>query len=266
MIKNAGARMRSALQDFPKSGLSMAARAMSLFSTAVAALVALCVVWAITVGTMSYLMPGQLSFTIGNPPQNKPTSIVKKRLDNNCPEIKNSTRQDPSQCTWTPRTLTPDEVAAKRKANLTPYNLIKSAIRTLCWSIPPILLAIGLLEAAKCLNGLASGQYFQASTVGHLRNFAIFGLLYVLLHPFTNLLGYIILNAIYSFQMFTWKFWPPRIPWAIFYPGPYVLSADDRWMKFIFGLLIVHYAFTLTVIATVMAKASTIVEDHAEII
>ncbi len=284
MIRNAGAMMRRTLQDVPQSGLLKAARVMSLVSVVAAAIVALCAVNVLTVWPVAYITPVNWSFDLGcvscrkglpnknfvlfgKPDPNDGAGQVEQRLDMNCSELKKKLiDQDLSKCAWTPHTLSKDEVAARNRRLLTPENLFKASIRTVLWSIPVLILARGLLEASRCLNGLAAGRYFEVDTVTHLRNFATSGLLYVLLSPCMPILGNVILHAEEAIMQLYRERWPPD-EIHYFWPVPLDFSPDNfgiakTFSEFLVGL----YALTLTIIATVMARASTIVEDHAEII
>lgn len=277
-MENAGARMQKVLQDFPGSGLSALTRLMSLVSVVAAVVVALYAVVTIVLGTMS-LMSASWSWTIGEKANGSqvvharmsvaqvvPLPTAEKRLDMNCPELRKKTGGDISKCSWSPVAPGPEEVAAASKAKQTAGNWFNAAIRPVFWSMPVFLLAMGLVEAARCLNGLAGGRYFTADTVTYLRNFAVAGLLYVLLTPAMPWLANIFCNAIAYVNTVIVQIWPPRHPHIFSMPTYFEANAVVGGVKVFSGFLICLYAFTLAVIATVMAKASVIVEDHAEII
>ena len=284
MIRNAGAMMRRTLEDAPQRGLLKVARVMSFVSAMAAALVALGAVLVLIVGPMAYFTPLRWSSDLGcakcwkavpaktfilygNPDQNNGADSVEDRLDSNCPELlKKPKDQDLSKCAWTPHRLSKEELAERFKTNFTPENLFKASVRTLLWSIPILLLARGLLEASRCLNGLSAGRYFEVATVTHLRNFATSGLFYVLLSPCVPVIGNVILHVQEAIMQFYWKLRPPGHGIHIFWPDPLDFSHENLGIgKTFSGFLVSLYALTLTIIATVMARASTIVEDHAEV-
>lgn len=278
-MKNHGAMMQKSLRDLPQGGLSLVTRIMSIASVAAAAIVVLYAVFTIVLGTIAS-MSVPLNWSIGeaqpgphgtksqfsNVAQVTSSMPVEKRLDMNCPELKKKTGGDISKCDWLAHTPDANEIAAANKAKQTPGNWFNAAIRPVFWSVPVFLLAIGLVEAARCLNGLAGGRYFSAATVTHLRNFAICGLLYVLLTPCMPAVASLFCNALIWINTLLVKHWPPNHPFTFSLPTSFEADAFLGGVKEFSGFLIGLYAFTLAVIASVMAKASAIVDDHAEII
>ena len=281
MFKNTGAILRGTLEELPHGKLALAARAMSYISALAGGLVALCAVLMISIGTMSYIMPTDLSFKCPNclltTLSNRPFALfgdparygkyVEKQLDAKCPELqKKSMDQDLSKCTWTPHTLSKEEIASEFKLYFTADNVLRASIRPLCWSIPVFLLAGGLLEASRCLKGMAIGRYFETKTVKHLQNFANSGLFFIILPLFMPTSENIVLNLLNTIQIFYWKLWPPHLPFGIIFPDNFGFGFDSGLIKTFYGFLICLYAFTMTMVATVMFKAAKIVKDHAEII
>lgn len=276
-MENAGARLQRSLQDLPQGGLSTLTRIMSIASVAAAAIVALYAVVTIVLGMISS-MSVPWTFSIGDATTGThvaqtqfttqvTTSLpVEKRLDMTCPELNKTTGGDISKCAWQPHTPGADEIAAANKAKQTPGNWFNAAIRPVFWSLPVFLLAMGLLEAARCLNGLAGARYFNADTVTHLRNFAIAGLLYVVLTPCMPAFANVFCTVVTWIDTLIVKAWPPHHPYTVAMPTSFEANAVVGGIAIFSGFLIGLYAFTLAVIAIVMAKASAIVEDHAEII
>ena len=289
MFKNTGAILRGTLEELPHGKLALAARAMSYISALAGGLVALCAVLMISIGTMLYFVPTAwlIDYACTNcfskvPPKNivlldqvllgvtlKITEPwpIENRLDAKCPELQKKPRdQNLLKCTWTPHTLSRDEIAAKFKQDFTPYNLFKAFIPSLCLSCPIFLLAWGLMEASRCLNGLAFGRYFDASTLKHLYNFALSGLFCILLPlcmPIIYSIISILINLIHGLY---WKMWPPEGSYSITSFSLWEMTVPIGGLKLFYGFMICLYAVTMTMVVTVMFKAAKIVKDHAEII
>ena len=260
--------MQKSLQALPGRGFTALTRTMGIFSVAAAVIVALYAVIMIVLGTLSS-MSGPLSWSAGVKTDGAHITIsppVEKRLDMNCPELKKKTGADMSKCAWLPYTSSVAEIASREKAQNTFENWFKAAISPVFWSLPVFLLVMGLVEAARCLNGLAGGRYFHATTVTHLRNFAIAGLLYVILTPCMPALANGFSHLVTWFDILIIRIWPPNEPYSSSVPTHFEANANILGIKVFCGFLILLYAFTLAVIATVMARASAIVDDHAEII
>ncbi len=289
MFKNTGAILRGTLEETPHGKLALAARAMSYISALAGGLVALCAVLMISIGTMLYFAPTAwlIDYACTNclskvPPKNivlldqvllgaalKITEPwpIENRLDAKCPELQKKPRdQNLSKCTWTPHTLSRDEIAGQFKYQFTPYNLFKAFIPSLCLSCPVFLLASGLMEASRCLNGLAFGRYFDSATLKHLYNFALSGLFCVLLPLCMPVIYNIISFLTNSTEQIYWKIWPPEGSYSITSFNPWKMTVPTGDLKLFYGFMICLYAFTMTMVATVMFKAAKIVKDHAEII
>jgi hypothetical protein len=275
---NAGAKMQQSLQAMPHSGLALLTRVMAVASLGAAGIVALYALVTILLGTIS-LMAVPWHWTIGENSTGKQVTyaqvsvsqvttspLIEKQLDTDCPELKKATGGDISKCAWLPHTPSIEELGAASKAKQTVGNWFNAAIRPVFWSVPVFILVIGLIEAARCLNGLAAGRYFSAGTVAYLRNFAIAGLLYVLLTPCMPSLANGFCNAVVWVESLYIRALPPHHPYAISMPSYFEANAVIGGVKKFSGFLIVLYAFTLVVIAIVMAKASAIIDDHAGII
>jgi len=276
-MTNLGEAMRKSLQDLPEGGIAASTRIMSMVSRVAAAIVVVYAVLTIFLGTLS-MMSVPWSWTIGEKTsgtqvfkaqistvQNIPLASVEKHLTPNCPELKKDLGQL-STCLVLPHTPTADEIATSSKAKQTLGNWFNAAIRPVFWSFPVFLLALGLIEAASCLTGLSAARYFDAATVGHLRNFAVTGLLYVLLTPLMPALANLFCTAVIWIDAVILKAWPSHRPYIFSMPTSFEADAAVGGIKTFSSFLVCLYAFTLTVIATVMAKASAIIEDHAEII
>ncbi|CAL4869256.1 hypothetical protein MMA231_03547 (plasmid) [Asticcacaulis sp. MM231] len=265
---NAGAMMHKSLQDVREGGVSALTRLMSIASATAAVIVALYAILMVTLGTISMATgPVNWSFGVETSGGHFTTSPpVEKRLDMTCPELSKKTGADFSKCAWLPQTSGADEIATANKAKKTFGTWFNAAIRPVFWSLPVFLLAWGLIEASRCLSSLAQGRYFNAATTRHMRNFAITGLLYVLLTPCMPALATAFSTAVTWLNVLIVRAWQPSHAFAFSMPYYFEANAAVVGIKTFSGFLIWLYAFTLTVIATVMAKASKIVDDHAEII
>ncbi len=278
-VENHGAAIQRSLQALPEGGLSLVTRIMSILSVAAAAIVVFYALLTILLGMISS-MSVPFSWSIGDTKPGTEASQTRfttgahvtsslpaeKQLDMNCPELTKKTGADLSKCAWLPHKPSADDIAAANKAKQTPGNWFNAAIRPVFWSLPVFLLAIGLVEAARCLNGLAQGRYFSADTVTHLRNFAIAGLLYVLLTPCMPAVANLFCNIVIWIDTLIVRTWPPHHPYTVSMPTSFEANAVVGGVRMFSGFLIGLYAFTLAIIATVMARASAVVEDHAEII
>jgi hypothetical protein len=124
-------------------------------------------------------------------------------------------------------------------------------------TVPLAALVFGLAQASACFVGLARGRYFERTTVRQLRNFALGGLIFMLVFPNVNAIGDSIVGGV------------DMIVNALEPKGVSVHHATGRTSFDIAGFaaaLPVIYALTLSVIAWVMAKAAAIAEDHAQIV
>jgi len=271
-MENAGARLQESLKDLPRGGLSALTRVMSMVSVAAAGVVVLYAVTTIVLGTITLMAPSW-HWSIGKSSPGAPTVVLMsatqgttsvKSLDMNCAELKKP-GGDVAKCLH-PDTRGAAQIAAENQARQTLGNWFNASIRPVFWSLPVFLLALGLVEASRCLKGLAAGRPFTADTVTHLRNFAIAGLLYVLLTPCMPVLAsgfYAVVMPIEGWMVRTWS---PHHTFTFVMPTWFEASSAVGGITGFSGFLIGLYAFTLAVIATVMARASAIVEDHAEII
>ncbi len=118
--------------------------------------------------------------------------------------------------------------------------VLKKLMGVLAGFIPAGILAYGLLQARQCFLQLSCGHYFTLRTISTLRNFALAGLLYVVL-----LLGLPLLANI--------------LPSTL--KGTFMIGNSTTCAN----LLTAIYAFTLAIIAALMTKASAIAEDNAQI-
>jgi hypothetical protein len=122
---------------------------------------------------------------------------------------------------------------------------------------PFVALVVGLAEASACFVCMARRRFLGRGTVRHLRNFAVCGLAFVFLSPHLRALAY---GLDYLVDM------------AANALGPKNVTVYDRFADFtlatsgVSDVLTVIFALTLVVIASVMARAAAIAEDHAQIV
>ncbi len=144
------------------------------------------------------------------------------------------------------------------------YNLIQSVVSM----TPAILMCYGLYQAALCFFALSRRRFLEAKTIVRLRNFSFSGLMFVLISPniawllseLSAFCGWVQARAIMAHL--------PNTPVHVDYGGPPIYNGLFRLFEApsLSALLIVVYAFTLTIIVAVMAKASAMAEDHAQIV
>jgi len=264
-VENSGAAMHQSLGGLSKEGFAGASRLMAIFSLIAAAVIVIYAIIMVVLGTLG--LNGQpLHWKAGSAYANvqfQPTS--QKQLDMNCPQIEIKSG-DLSKCAWTNHVSTQQEVEEKARMSNTFGNWLNAFIRPALWSVPVFLLAVGLIEASRCLRGLAAGRYFEATTVRRLRNFAIAGLLYVVLTPCMPVVANLLSHVLIDIEIQILRVWPPHGSWSMNMPSSFTADADVGGLKDFSGLLIALYAFTLAMIAVVMARASRIITDHSEIV
>lgn len=123
-------------------------------------------------------------------------------------------------------------------------------------ALPLLALTYGLLEACLCFLAMAKGRFLDRGTVARLARFAIGGLLFVLLFPHAGAMAAGVAQGLASlFDLLA------HTPQPTFRSSQFnfVVTGLSEWLNAI-------YALTLTVIAVVMARASSIAEDHAQIV
>ena len=270
MMENRGAIMQTSLQALPGRGFAALSKTMAVFSIAAAVVVTIYAVFMVVMGTLS-LLSGPVNWTASATMEGTHVTVsptVEKKLDMTCPELKKMSSGDISKCAWIPTNpaMAGSPPVADADAGSPSRNGFNAAIRPVLWSVPVFILVMGLIEAARCLNALAAGRYFDAVTVRRLRNFAVAGLLYVILTPCMPVIANLVCYLVTWVDILIIRTWPPQHGWTLFMPSYFEANADLFGIKVYSGFLILLYAFTLTMIATVMARASAIVDDHAEII
>jgi hypothetical protein len=139
-----------------------------------------------------------------------------------------------------------------RPPEIKPY--ISAMLGSLTLQVPLMALAYGLFQACACFVGIARGKLLARRTVDRLVRFAVAGLGFVLLTPFAGRLGGWVADG--SRGLMSWATGDRS----------FQVSAYTANYANVSGLLTVIYAVTLTVIAVVMVKASTIADDHAQIV
>jgi hypothetical protein len=130
------------------------------------------------------------------------------------------------------------------------------ALSLVVGALPLLALAYGLLEASRCFGAMAKGRFLARQTVARLTRFAIGGLIFVLLSPHAGA----ITGATYeglgkAFDLLTHA--APGGSYSSHFK--FTVTGMSEWLNAI-------YALSLTVIAVVMARASSIAEDHAQIV
>lgn len=262
-MKNSGAAMHKSLGGLSKEGFAGASRVMAIFSLVAAAVIVIYAIIMVFLGTIS--LNGQTLHWKSGAAHADVQQTSQKQMDMNCPELKIKS-SDLTKCAWTNHVSTKQEVAAKARMSNSFGNWLNAFVRPALWSVPVFLLAAGLIEASRCLRGLAAGHYFEATTVQRLRNFAIAGLLYVVLTPCMPVVANLLSHILVDMEIQIIRTWPPHESWSMNMPSSFTADADVGGLKDYSGLLIALYAFTLAMIAVVLARASRIITDHAEII
>lgn len=130
------------------------------------------------------------------------------------------------------------------------------AVSLVVGALPLLALAYGLLEASRCFGAMAKGRFLARQTVARLTRFAVGGLVFVLLSPHAGA----ITGATYeglgkAFDLLTHA--APGGSYSSHFK--FTVTGASEWLNAI-------YALALTVVALVMARASSIAEDHAQIV
>ena len=118
--------------------------------------------------------------------------------------------------------------------------------------LPLLALAWGLAHAALCFRALAQRRWFARSTITHLRDFALGGLVFLALWPGATDLARTVATALDR------AFNPQATVHASF-----VFNANLGPLP---PFLTVIYAVALAVITAVLAHARKVAEDHAQIV
>lgn len=121
--------------------------------------------------------------------------------------------------------------------------------------LPMAALVYGLSQACLCFVGMARGRFLHRQTASRLMRFATGGLLFVLFSPLSATISRTAMGLTYQL-----------IDVATGQKTIVLLSGYDATVSGVSGPLTAIYAITLTVIAVVMVKASTIADDHAQIV
>lgn len=153
-------------------------------------------------------------------------------------------------CPTLPNSVCPPATKAPRVENFAP--LIAGMVGAL---LPLAALVYGLSQACLCFLGMAKGRFLHRKTAARLNRFAFGGLLFVLGTPFSGAVGRLFAGLAHGMiDLVTGQksFW--------------FSSGFGMTHSGVLGLLTAIYAVTLTVIAVVMVKASTIADDHAQIV
>lgn len=123
-------------------------------------------------------------------------------------------------------------------------------------SLPSLALAYGLIEACRCFAAMAKGRFLARETVSRLTRFAVGGLVFVLLSPHAGaIVSAVSEGTARALDLLTHAPQPTSYSSHV----KFTVSGMSEWLNAI-------YALTLTVVALVMARASSIAEDHAQIV
>jgi hypothetical protein len=123
-------------------------------------------------------------------------------------------------------------------------------------ALPLLALSYGLLEASRCFGAMAKGRFLARATVSRLTRFAIGGLLFVVLFPHVETMAGAVNTGLgAALDLLTHA---PQ-PTSSSVEFKIRVTGMSEWLNAI-------YALTLTVVALVMARASSIAEDHAQIV
>lgn len=130
------------------------------------------------------------------------------------------------------------------------------ALSLIAGALPLLALAYGLLEASRCFGAMAKGRFLARQTVARLTRFAVGGLVFVLLSPHADAIA----GATYEGLGRALDLLTHAAPGGSYSSHfKFTVTGASEWLNTI-------YALTLTVVALVMARASSIAEDHAQII
>jgi len=123
-------------------------------------------------------------------------------------------------------------------------------------ALPLLALSYGLLEASRCFGAMARGRFLARVTVSRLTRFAIGGLFFVVLFPHAGAMAAAVNQGLgTALDLLTHA---PQ-PTSRSSQFNFKVTGMSEWLNAI-------YALTLTVVALVMARASSIAEDHAQIV
>jgi hypothetical protein len=141
-------------------------------------------------------------------------------------------------------------------ASLSEQLVAPLALSLVVGALPLLALVYGLLEASRCFGAMAKGRFLARETVARLTRFAVGGLVFVVLSPHAGAMT----GATYEslgrvFDLLTHA--APEGSYSSHFK--FTVTGASEWLNAI-------YALTLTVVALVMARASSIAEDHAQIV
>lgn len=135
-------------------------------------------------------------------------------------------------------------------------DIVTISLALLVGALPLLALAYGLLEASRCFGAMAKGRFLARATVSRLTRFAVGGLFFVLLFPHAGAMAAAVNQGLgTALDLLT--------------HAPQPISRSSQFNFKVTGMsewLNAIYALTLTVVALVMARASSIAEDHAQIV
>ncbi|CAN5263991.1 hypothetical protein BH10PSE3_BH10PSE3_39620 [soil metagenome] len=143
-----------------------------------------------------------------------------------------------------------------KSANLPPREIATISLALLVGTMPLGALTYGLLEASRCFAAMARGRFLARETAARLTRFAVGGLIFVVLFPHAGAMATAVEQGAASVLDLLAQAPQPIARSSHF---NFTVSGVSEWLNAI-------YAVTLTVIAVVMARASLIAEDHAQIV
>jgi len=141
-------------------------------------------------------------------------------------------------------------------AKLPAGDIATMSLSLLVGALPLLALSYGLLEASRCFGAMARGRFLARATVSRLTRFAIGGLFFVLLFPHAGAMAAAVNQGLGTVVDLMTHASQPTSRSSQF---NFRVTGMSEWLNAI-------YALTLTVVALVMARASSIAEDHAQIV
>lgn len=131
---------------------------------------------------------------------------------------------------------------------------VPAMLGQLALQAPLAALAYGLFQASAGFVGVARGQSLARCTTGRLVRFAVAGLSFVLLAPQAGRIGAFVADG------------SRKLISLATGDRSYQVSVYTVGFENVTSLLTMVYALALTIIAVILVKASTIADDHAQIV
>ena len=131
---------------------------------------------------------------------------------------------------------------------------VPALLGQLALQAPLVALAYGLFQASAGFVGVARGRSLTRRTTGRLVRFAVAGLSFVLLEPHAGRIGAFVADG------------SRKLISLATGDRSYQVSFYTVGFENVTSLLTMVYALALTIIALILVKASTIADDHAQIV